>query len=153
MIVKGRATAVLATGLLALVPTPAPAASDLAAYVVFDNVRIPFPLTKRPGNAKRGRALAVDRRKGNCLACHAMPIPEHPSHGDLGPDLAGVGAKFSVAELRLRLVDPAFLKADTIMPAYYKTDGRTQVLERFRDSPILSAQEVEDVLAYLQSLK
>ncbi|MEK9724482.1 MAG: sulfur oxidation c-type cytochrome SoxX, partial [Rhodospirillaceae bacterium] len=119
-----------------------------------DKPRQAQPILAMPRHACRAKPRQTrPRPAAPCLACHAMPIPEHPSHGDLGPDLAGVGAKFSVAELRLRLVDPAFLKADTIMPAYYKTDGRTQVLERFRDSPILSAQEVEDVLAYLQSLK
>jgi sulfur-oxidizing protein SoxX len=129
------------------------AEAEIMSYEIEDGVSIPKSLTGQPGDAKRGREVAVDRKKGNCLACHKLPIPEQPFHGETAPDLAGVGANYSEGELRLRIVNPKVLNPDTMMPAFYRTDGLHRVMEKFQDKTILSAQDVEDVIAYLMTLK
>ena len=123
------------------------------AYEVVDEVSIPQTLTDQPGDPENGRAVAIHRKKGNCLACHIMPIPEQSFHGEIGPDLNGVASRYDAGELRLRIVNPKVLNPDTIMPAYYKNDGLHRVLKDFEGKTLLTAQEVEDVIAYLQTLK
>lgn len=113
---------------------------------------IPTPLTSTPGDPANGRKIAIHRKKGNCLACHEMPIPEQQFHGQTGPALHGVGDRLSEAELRMRIVDPKVVNPDTMMPSFYKTDFH-RVLPKFEGKTILSAQEVEDVVAYLKTLK
>jgi sulfur-oxidizing protein SoxX len=110
-------------------------------------------LTGEPGDAVRGREVAINRKKGNCLACHKLPVPEQPFHGETGPDLAGIGGARSEGELRLRVVNPKVLNPDTMMPAFYRTEGLHRVMKDFDGKTILSAQEVEDVVAYLMTLK
>lgn len=113
------------------------------------------PLTEQPGDAARGKAVAVNSDLGNCLICHAIPIPEVPegAAGDLGPSLGGVGARLSAAELRQRIVDPKSINPDTIMPAYFVTDGLTRVQSQYAGKPVLTAQQIEDLVAYLVTLK
>lgn len=113
---------------------------------------LPDSLTGRPGDAARGRAI-IAGRQGNCLSCHAVPIPEESFHGTLGPDLAGVGARLSEGELRLRLVDSTLLNPDTVMPPMFRTEDLHRVRRDRRGQPILQAGELEDVLAYLMTLK
>lgn len=134
----------------AIAPRPAPAA-DLVPYDVVDGT-IPESLTGRPGDPERGRAIAAGR-EGNCLACHHMPIPEQPFHGDLGPDLTGIGDRLTEGEIRLRLVDPKRVNEQTIMPSFYTVDGLTRVAGRYRGRPILTAAQIEDLVAYLSRLK
>ena len=117
------------------------------------NGAIPEPLTDRPGDPERGRRLVLDREGGDCTICHAMPLPQRQFHGTVGPPLDGVASRYTAAELRLRVVDPKAINPETIMPAYYKADGLHRVLDRYRDRPILTAQEVEDIVAYLLTLK
>jgi sulfur-oxidizing protein SoxX len=114
---------------------------------------IPAPLTNRSGDPERGRRIVLDSEKGDCIVCHAMPLPDRQFHGTIGPPLDGVGNRYSAEELRLRLVDPKELNPQTVMPAYYKTKNLYRVLERYRGKPILTAQEIEDVVAYLLTLK
>jgi len=113
---------------------------------------IPAPLTGVPGDAARGRAIVVDRRTGMCLLCHAGPFPEERAQGTIGPDLSGVGVRLDRAQLRLRIVDARLAQAATTMPSYYRIDGLTRVGTAWRGRPILSAQQVEDVVALLASL-
>jgi L-cysteine S-thiosulfotransferase len=113
---------------------------------------IPAPLTGTPGDPQRGKAVAVNSDQGNCLICHLLPVAEAPVFGDLGPSLEGVGGRLSAAQLRLRIVDPKRLNPATVMPAYLKVDGLNRVAPRYVDKPILSAQEVEDLIAYLLTL-
>ena len=113
---------------------------------------VPMSLTGVPGDPANGRKVVINRKKGNCLACHVMPIPEQQFHGLTGPDLHGIGANLSEAELRMRLVDSKVINPDTMMPSFYKTDFH-RVLKGFEGKTILSAQEVEDVIAYLKTLK
>jgi sulfur-oxidizing protein SoxX len=114
---------------------------------------IPQSLTGKPGNAKKGRATAIHRKKGNCLACHSMPVPEQADHGNIGPNLAGVGSSYTIAELRLRLVSAKAINPDTIMPSYYMKTGFNRVQKKWQGKTIISAQDVEDILAYLVTLK
>ena len=125
----------------------------MIAYEVVDGFSIPEPLTDQPGDPANGRSVAIHRQKGNCLACHVMPIPEQSFHGEIGPDLNGVGSRYDEGELRLRIVDAKVINPDTIMPAFYRVTGFHLVLADFEGQPMLTAQEVEDVVAYLQTLK
>jgi sulfur-oxidizing protein SoxX len=114
---------------------------------------IPKSLTGKPGDAGRGRAIVAHRSVGLCLLCHSGPIAEERFQGDLSPSLAGAGSRWSAGQLRLRIVDGSRLNADTIMPAYYRTGGLQRVARTFEGKTILSAEQVEDVVAYLATLK
>lgn len=109
------------------------------------------PLTDQAGDPVNGKKMV--RTKGLCLSCHAMPIPEEADHGDVAPDLAGVGSRWQPAELRMRVVDPKVLNPDTIMPSFFKKEGLHRVAKNWEGQTILTAQEVEDVVAYLATLK
>ncbi|WP_407672038.1 sulfur oxidation c-type cytochrome SoxX [Noviherbaspirillum soli] len=126
--------------------------AGLAPYSV-EGDGIPQPLTAVAGDAGRGRAIVANRQVGLCLLCHAGPLPEERFQGNLAPDLAGSGTRWSQAQLRLRIVDAGRINPDTIMPAYYRIDGLNNVAPAVRGKPILDAQQVEDVVAYLRSLK
>ena len=122
------------------------AAGDGLAPWRAENGAIEASLTGAPGDPARGRAIAAGR-DGNCLACHAMPIPEQPFHGNVGPDLAGVGSRLSPGEIRLRLVDPRRIDEESIMPAFYKVDGLRRVSPAWAGRPILDAGQIEDIMA------
>lgn len=140
--------------LLALMPCQAGAQtpSGVAPFMVMGD-GIPDPLTRQPGNASRGRSIVASRQTGLCLLCHSGPFPEEPFQGNLAPDLTGTGSRWSTAQLRLRLVDSRRLNPDTIMPAYHSTEGLTRVGPAWRDKTILSAQQIEDVVAFLATLR
>lgn len=114
---------------------------------------IPASLTGQRGDAARGRAIVANRAVGLCLLCHSGPIAEERFQGDLAPTLAGAGSRWSEGQLRLRIVDGARLNADTIMPPYYRTTGLQRVARNFDGKTLLSAAQVEDVVAYLVTLK
>ena len=103
--------------------------------------------------ATRGRALVAQRTRSLCLLCHHAPLEEERFQGDLGPDLAGVGARLSVAQLRQRLVDPAASNPATIMPSYARTEGLERVGKAWAGRPILDAQQIDDVVAWLSTLR
>jgi len=105
------------------------------------------------GDPVRGRAIVADRQVGLCLLCHSGPFPEERFQGELAPSLAGAASRWSEDELRMRLVDPARLNPNTIMPSYYKAEGLERVAPAFRGKTILSAEQIEDVVAYLATLK
>ena len=113
---------------------------------------IPASLTGAPGNAARGRALLVER-SSTCILCHNGPFPEQKFQGDLAPSLAGAGGRWSAGQLRFRLVDASRLNATTIMPSYYRVDGLDRVAPAWRGKPILSAEQIEDIVAYLVTLR
>jgi len=123
----------------------------LVPYRMVDGA-IPAPLTAQPGDPERGRQVVRDRDGGDCTICHAMPLPQREFHGTIGPPLDGIGSRTTAGALRLRLVDPKALNPATIMPAYYKIEGLNRVLDRYRARPILSAQQIEDAIAYLLTL-
>ncbi len=128
-------------------------AEGLAEYVIVGGTSIPKSLTGAPGDAKNGRKVAIDRKQGNCLGCHKMPVPEQPFHGEVGPDLKDVAKNLSEGEIRLRLVNSKVVNPDTIMPAFYRNDGFVRVMKKFKGKAMLSAQQVEDLVAYLLTLK
>lgn len=113
---------------------------------------IPEPLGALVGEAARGR-LVISGRDANCLLCHAVPETGVRFMGDIAPALSGVGARLSAAQLRLRIVDQSRLNPGTVMPSYYKVDGLVRVAAAYRGKPVLDAQQIEDVVAYLQTLK
>ncbi len=114
---------------------------------------IPASLTGAKGDPARGRAIVANRQVGLCLLCHSGPFPEERFQGNLAPDLSGVGARFSEGEIRLRIVDSTKLNPQSIMPAYYKSDGLTRVAPAFRGKTVLTAEQIEDIVAYLLTLK
>lgn len=114
---------------------------------------MPSSLTGVPGDPARGRAVVVNRQLGHCLLCHALPIAEERFQGDLGPDLAGVADRLSVGQIRLRVVDATRLNPRSVMPPYHRTDGLLRVAAEYRGRPVLTAEQVEDVVAFLATLR
>ena len=128
-------------------------ADGLVKYEIVDN-GISKSLTGKSGDAVKGEKTFTNRKLGNCLACHQVTaIPSQPFHGEIGPSLDGVADRYSEAELRMQVVNAKVINPDTIMPAFYRTDGFERVLKKFQGKPILNAEQVEDVLAYLKTLK
>jgi len=142
----------LIAAILAALASGGAAAQDLRPYRI-DGGAIASSLTGAPGDPARGRAIVVNRTVGLCLLCHSGPFPEERFQGNLAPDMKGAGARWSVGELRLRMVDSHRLNADTIMPAYYKVDGLNRVAPAFRGKPLLTAEQIEDVVAFLATLR
>jgi len=127
-------------------------AEALRPYTIVGDA-IPASLTGAKGDPVRGRAIVTNRNVGLCLLCHSGPFPDERFQGNMAPDLAGVGAHWSEGELRLRLVDARKLNPATIMPPYYVVDGMNRVVPSLRGKPILSAEQIEDVVAFLATLK
>ena len=126
-------------------------AEELASYKVIGD-GIPQSLTGTPGDVARGRALVLDRST-TCILCHSGPFPETRFQGDLAPDLSGAGNRWSASQLRLRLVDASRFNPETIMPSYYRVDGLARVGTSWHGKPILSASQIEDIVAYLATLR
>ena len=127
-------------------------ANELRPFAISGDA-IAQPLTGAAGDAARGRAIVADRQKGLCLLCHAGPFPEQRFQGTLAPDLRGAGARWSEAQLRLRIVDSGKLNPATIMPSYYRIEGLTRVGSAWQNKPVLTAEEIEDMIAFLVTLK
>ena len=134
---------------------PASAQQSLVEPRVFsvegDAVRV--PLTEEPGNVSRGRAIVVSRQTGLCLLCHSGPFPEARAQGTLAPSLAGAGSRWSEGQLRLRVADARRIDPATMMPSYYRIDGLTRVGTAWQGKPVLTGQQVEDVVAFLRTLR
>jgi sulfur-oxidizing protein SoxX len=136
----------------ALCSAPGRAEEGLRPYTIVGDA-IPASLTGAKGDAARGKAIVLNRQVGLCLLCHSGPFPEERFQGNMAPDLKGAAARWSEGELRLRLVDARKLNPDTIMPPYYVVDGMNRVARSFRGKPILTAEQIEDVVAFLATLK
>jgi len=124
----------------------------LVKYKVVDDDSIPKSLTGKPGDPKKGRKWVVNRKLGNCLACHILPVNQ-PYMGKIGPSLIGAGSRYNPGQLRLRVVNMKLLNGDTLMPGFYRVKGLKRVHKKFKGKTILSAQQVEDIVAYLSALK
>jgi len=133
-----------------LAPVWVPAQTPMSYEVEQGEIRAPLA---GAGDPVRGRAIVLSRESGNCFLCHTFPNAESAPPGNLGPALAGVGARLSAGQLRLRVVDSGRINAQSIMPAYYRVEGLTQVAANYRGKPLLNAQQVEDVVVYLAQLK
>jgi sulfur-oxidizing protein SoxX len=141
------------TPLILLIAAVAPAqGAEIVRYEVAGDA-IPQSLTGKPGDPARGRAIVGNRQVGLCLLCHSGPFPEDKFQGDLAPNLAGAGSRASEGQLRLRIVDARRINPATIMPPYYKVEGLGRVAAPFRGQPVLSAEQIEDVVAFLASLR
>ena len=139
--------------------------SKLVEYEIFNLIQsksIPKPLAGKKGNWKRGEALILDAGKGNCLQCHridqflekAKKNPDvYGNMGEIGPSLDGVASRYKDSQLRLILVNAKLVFPETIMPAYYRIEGLTRVDDEYLDKPIMSAQDIEDILSFLMKLK
>jgi sulfur-oxidizing protein SoxX len=142
----------IAGGMMMMAPwTSFAQQAPLALRVVGD--AIPQSLTGTPGDAVRGRAIVANRQQGLCLLCHTGPIPEERFQGNLAPDLSGAGARWSEGQLRMRIADAQRLNPASIMPAYYRADGLTRVGANWQGKPVLEAQQIENVVAFLLTLK
>jgi sulfur-oxidizing protein SoxX len=128
-------------------------AAALAAASTAADDGLAQPLTATPGEAGRGKALVGSRQEGLCLLCHSGPFPDARSQGNLASNLEGAGNRWTEAQLRLRVADARRLDPDGLMPSLHRTEGLTRVGSAWRDKPVLSAQQVEDIVAYLQTLK
>jgi len=114
---------------------------------------IPQALTATPGDPARGRAIVASRQLGLCLLCHSGPIPEERFQGNLAPDLAGAGSRWSEGQLRLRIADAQHLNPASMMPAYYRSEGLVRVGPAWQGKPIMNPQQIEDVVAFLRTLR
>jgi sulfur-oxidizing protein SoxX len=135
---------------LAAAAASAPAAAE--PYVV-EGDAIPRPLTGQAGDPARGQALMEDRQRSLCSLCHAGPFAPSHQQGTLAPDLQGIGARLGEGQLRLRVVDMKRLVPDSIMPSYVRTEGFERVATAWQGRPVLTAEEIEDVIAYLATLR
>lgn len=126
-------------------------ADELRSYAVVGDA-IPQSLTGVSGDPVSGQAI-VSNRLNTCILCHPGPFSAKTFQGDLAPDLTGTGSRWSQGQLRLRLVDASRLNPATIMPSYYRLDGLVRVGAAWQGKPILSAQQIEDVVAYLATLR
>jgi L-cysteine S-thiosulfotransferase len=134
------------------VVSPVAADPSLRPYTIVGDA-IPASLTGAPGDAARGKAIVASRQTGLCLLCHSAPLPEEKFQGTIGPDLKGAGSRNTEGQLRLRIVDSSAVSPGTIMPAYYRLDGLEQVAPAFRGRTVLTAEQIEDVVAFLMTLR
>jgi sulfur-oxidizing protein SoxX len=128
-------------------------AFSFVAGNAFASDSIPASLTGAKGDPARGRAIVANRQVGLCLLCHSGPIPEERFQGNLAPDLTAVGARLSEGQIRQRVVDPTKVNPQSIMPAYYKSEGLVRVAPAYRGKTVLTAEQIEDIVAYLSTLK
>ncbi len=127
------------------------APGELVAYRIAGDA-IPLPLTAVAGDPARGKTV-VTGRDANCLLCHAVPETGVRFMGNIGPPLSGVGARLSAGQLRLRVVDPSRPNHATVMPSYYRVAGLVHVAPAYQGKPVLNAGQIEDVVAFLQTLQ
>jgi sulfur-oxidizing protein SoxX len=114
---------------------------------------VPESLTGAQGDAARGRGIVLNRHVGLCLLCHSGPFPEERLQGTIAPDLGGTGKRLSEGQIRLRIIESGRINPETIMPAYFRTEGLTRVAPGFRGKTVLSAEQIEDIVAFLATLR
>ena len=125
----------------------------LASDVSIEGDAVPASLTGGPGDAARGRAVFVSRDDGHCVLCHRIEGLDAEFQGDVGPPLTGIGARLTAGQIRYRIIDAQRIWPDTVMPAYYRTEGLRQVGHEYEGQPALSAQQIEDLVAFLEAEK
>jgi L-cysteine S-thiosulfotransferase len=142
----------LGLAFIAAAAQPARASEALRAFTI-TNDEIGASLTGIPGDPARGRSIVADRQLGLCLLCHSGPFPDERFQGNLAPNLAGAGRRWTKGQLRLRIVDASRINPSTIMPPYYRVEGLERVAAAFGGRPILTAEQIEDVVAFLMTLR
>lgn len=123
------------------------------AALTIETDRIETSLTGAPGNPEAGRMIVSNRQIGLCVLCHAGPFDDNRFQGSIGPNLTGVGSRLAEPQIRLRVADARHLNPDSVMPSYANTKGLTRVAPAFQGRPILSDAQIEDVVAYLATLR
>ena len=149
---RSRAVAAGIVAMSAIFAGLAAKAQSVASFNVSGD-GIELPLAGLKGDGERGRAIVFDPERGNCTICHPVPGGDARGQGTIGPSLTGVGARLATPQLRLRVVDGTRINPATIMPAYHRVEGLKRVGPAWRDKPVLAAQDVEDVVAFLATLK
>ncbi len=152
-LVIAAAIAALGTGLTASEVAP--------TEVKFDDGAVAESLTGVAGDPVKGREVVSNKSMGNCVACHAATdLADIPFHGEIGPMLDGAGDRWSEAELRGIVVNAKIMFEDSMMPSFYKTEGFIRPGNAYTGKaaddtfgPLLTAQQIEDVVAYLSTLK
>lgn len=151
---RNRVAKSVAAVLVAAMPVVAQAAEVKPSDVAIVEGEVAASLTGQAGDAAEGRKVFSNRKLGNCLACHMnAEMPEQTFHGEVGPPLDGVADRWTAAQMRAILTNSRAVFEDTIMPSFYRDSGYNRTLDKFEGKTILSAQQVEDVIAYLQTLK
>lgn len=142
-------------GTFGFAATVATAADVAPTDVKIENGEVKASLTGKAGDPEKGREAFKSRKLGNCLACHVnSELKTEQFHGEVGPPLDGVAERYEVPALRAMLVNSKAVFGDqTIMPGFYRTTGFNRILDKFEGKTILSAQQVEDIVAYLKTLK
>lgn len=125
----------------------------LAAPVEIEGDAIDVSLTGEAGNAGRGRDVFTGREQGHCVLCHAIDGLDVEFQGNVGPDLTAIGDRLTPGQIRLRIADAQLIWPETLMPSYYRVSGLNQVAPEYMGEPALSARQIEDLVAYLSSLK
>lgn len=138
--------------LIVVLLAAAPAAAQVAPFIVTGDA-VEAPLDGLIGDAGRGARIVRNRETANCLICHTIPDPRESFMGEVGPPLAGVALRLTQGQMRLRLVDPTRINPEAVMPAYHRTTDLLRVDPRWQGRPVLTAQEIEDVVAYLATLR
>ena len=124
----------------------------LIVLVVFIGA-LPADSIELTGDSQAGRTIVASRQKGLCLLCHSGPFPEEPFQGNIAPNLSDLVANLSATQLRARIMNPAITNPQTIMPSYYQPEHLTRVSKPYQGQSILSLKEIDDVVAYLMTLK
>jgi sulfur-oxidizing protein SoxX len=148
----GRKTVAVGVVCMSIMSAGAITAQEIARFEIVGDA-ITAPLAGLVGDAARGRPLAFDPERGNCTICHPVPGGDPRGQGDVGPTLAGVGARLGEGQIRLRVVDGTRINPETIMPPFHRVAGLNRVGAKWAGKPVLSAQEVEDIVAFLMTLK
>lgn len=141
-----------AAGVFAVALAAGCAAQSGGLHYQITNGEIRQPLASGTPDAERGRKLLVSR-DSNCILCHAAPETGERFFGNLAPPLSGTGTRLTAAQMRARIVDPLYFNKESIMPAYYRIEGLNRVAETYRGKPVLTGEQIEDVIAYLLTLK
>ena len=126
--------------------------APLVKFKIVDEDSIPESLTGKPGDPEKGKKWSINTRIGHCIACHVMPV-DQPYMGEVAPSLVGVGSRYNAGQLRLLIVNPKVVNEETMMPAFYKADGLHRVRKAFVGKTMMSARQIEDIIAYLLTLK
>ena len=129
----------------------APHDDQLASPVTIVGDAVPASLSGVDGDAGRGRALFVSRDEGHCVLCHRIDGLDAEFQGNVGPALTGIGSRLTAGQIRYRIIDAQRIWPDTVMPAYYRTEGLRRVEREYQGKPALDAQQIEDIVAFLEA--